>query len=211
MAPSKAYELVTTNFKRTRAELREEGSANPAYELEFSFALADLMSSKPGRHAITLRTPSSNHGATPTVLGSCDFTFSSLSTPIHLAFGDLASSPDTVVYEDVHQRNKWALSDFELCVDLGGSIGRKTFDWRRTHDVEGKSTLGKKLDVLHLKMTDRDTDTVVARFIHHFSMGSKRGRLEFDEYDGGPDWDRIVILSGLATLEYMRKAQGWSL
>lgn len=204
MASVKTYELITTNLKRTKAELRDSnGTAH--YEVDLSFVTTDMRSTKPGRHAIILQTSS-----TQQILGTCDFAFSSLSTPIHLCFGDAATSPDTVTYEDIHIREIAKQSGFELSIDLGGTIGRKVFDWKRTSEVDGKSTLSRKMDTLHLKMVEKESQEVVARFAHNYTFGSKRGDFHFEAYEGGSDWDRVVLLSGLAVLEYMRKSQGWS-
>lgn len=206
MAPIKSYEMVTTNLKRTKAELRDTRNGAAMYQLDMSFALRDLRASKPGRHAIVLQTPSPSNQ----VLGTCDFTFGSLSTPIHLGFGDPVTSPDTVVWEHIYIREIVRQSDFEIGVDLGGDIGRKTFYWKRTTAVENKSSLSQQMDWLHLKMVERDTGIVVAKFVHNFMFGRKRGTWEIQEFEGGSDWDRVVLLSGLAVLEYMRKSWGYS-
>ena len=204
MSPIKSYELVTTNLKRTKAELRDNtGTAN--YEVDLSFATTDLRSTKPGRHGIILQTPITNQ-----ILGTCDFAFSSLSTPIHLCFGDAVAAPDTVVWEDIHVHEVVKQSGFELSIDLGGDIGRKAFEWKRTSEIADKSTISKKLDTLHLKMVEMDSQAVVARFAHTFMFGSKRGTFEFEQFEGGKNWESVVLLSGLAVLEYMRKSQGWS-
>jgi hypothetical protein len=207
MAPIKSYEMVMMNLKRTKAELRDS-TGTAAYEVDLSYVTTDIRSAKPGRHGIILQTPSSS--GSQQILGTCDFAFSSLSQPIHLGFGDCVNSPDTVVWEDMYQREKVKQSDFEISIDLGGGIGRKTFSWKRTHDIEGVSTLSKKLSFLHLKMVEKDSQEVVARFAHDTSFGSRRGTFDFEQFEGGSDWDRVVLLSGLAVLEYMRKSQGWS-
>lgn len=209
MAPIKSYELVTTNLKRTKAELRD-GNGTAAYEVDLSFTTTDMRSVKPGRHGIVLQTPSSSTASNQQMLGFCDFAFSSMTYPIHLGFGDSVASPDTVVWEDIHIREVVKQSGFELSIDLSEGIGRKVFDWKRTSEVESKSILSKKMDFLHLKMVERDSQEVVARFAHNFMFGSKRGTFEFEEFEGGSDWEKIVLLSGLAVLEYMRKSQGWS-
>jgi hypothetical protein len=209
MAPIKSYELITTNLKRTKAELRDS-NGTAAYEVDLSFTTTDMRSVKPGRHGIVLRTPSSSSTSNQQVLGTCDFAFSSMTTPIHLGFGDAVAAPETVVWEDIHIREVAKQSGFELSIDLGGDIGRKVFDWKRTSEVESKSTLSKKMDFLHLKMVERDSQEVVARFAHNFMFGSKRGTFEFEQFEGGNDWNQVVFLSGLAVLEYMRKSQGWS-
>ncbi|KAK6001338.1 hypothetical protein QM012_002669 [Aureobasidium pullulans] len=208
MAPIKTYEMVTTNLKRTKAELRDTNNGTAAYQVDLSFATTDLRSAKPGRHAIVLQTQSPSNQ----VLGTCDFSFGSLSTPIHLGFGDSVAFPDAVVWEDMYVRDIAMQSDFEIGVDLGASIGRKFFAWKRTSTVANKSALSRNLDLLHLKMVERETGMVVARFVHNFMFGSKRGTFELEESEvhGGSDWERVVLLSGLAVLEYMRKSQGWS-
>ncbi|CAD0094014.1 unnamed protein product [Aureobasidium vineae] len=207
MAPIKSYEMVTTNLKRTKAELRDVSTGTAAYEVDLSFTTTDMRSAKPGRHGIVLQTPSSSDHQ---VLGTCDFSFSSTTTPIHLGFGDPVSSPETVIWEDMHIREVLKQSGFELSIDLGGDIGRNVFQWKRTAEIESKSTLSQKMDWLHLKMVEVESGAVVARFVHNFMFGSKRGTFELEEFEGGSDWDRVVLLGGLAVLEYMRKSQGWS-
>lgn len=99
---------------------------------------------------------------------------------------------------------------FELNVELGGTPGRKVFDWKRTHDVQGAGAVAQKVDWLNLKMVDRESGNVVARFVHHPWYGSKRGVFEIEDFEGVEEWDKIVVLSGSAVLEYMRKISGWS-
>ncbi|CAD0112407.1 unnamed protein product [Aureobasidium uvarum] len=210
MAPIKSFEMVTTNLKRTKAELRDVNSGTSAYEVDLSFTTTDMRSAKPGRHGIVLQTPSSSTNSNQQVLGTCDFSFSSTTTPIHLGFGDPVSSPESVTWEDMHIREIVKQSGFELSIDLGGDIGRKVFQWKRTAEVESKSALSQKMDWLHLKMVEVESGAVVARFVHNFMFGSKRGTFEFEQFEGGGDWDRVAVLSGLAVLEYMRKSQGWS-
>lgn len=70
--------------------------------------------------------------------------------------------------------------------------------------------LKRELDYLHLKMVDRETGRVVARFKHHMWYGLKRGVLDFEEFDGGDSWEVVVVLSGMAVLEYLRKLSGYS-
>ncbi|KAI4724063.1 hypothetical protein E4T49_08193 [Aureobasidium sp. EXF-10728] len=210
MAPIKSYEMVTTNLKRTKAELIDASNNTAAYEVDLSFTTTDMRSAKPGRHGIVLLTPSSSSHSNHQVLGTCDFSFSSTTKPIHLGFGDPVSSPEAVIWEDMHIREVIKQSGFELNIDLGGHIGRKVFQWKRTTEVESKSTLSQKVDWLHLKMVEVESGAVVARFVHNFMFGSKRGTFEIEEFEGGSDWDRVVLLSGLAVLEYMRKSQGWS-
>lgn len=70
--------------------------------------------------------------------------------------------------------------------------------------------LKSELDYLHLKMVERATGRVLARFKHHFWYGMKRGVLEIEDYEGGPGWEVVVVLSGMAVLEYLRKLFGYS-
>jgi len=70
--------------------------------------------------------------------------------------------------------------------------------------------LKRELDYLHLKMVERETGRVLARFKHHCWYGQKRGELEIEEYEGGEGWEVVVVLSGMAVLEYLRKLSGYS-
>lgn len=72
--------------------------------------------------------------------------------------------------------------------------------------------LKRELDYLHLKMVDRETGNVLARFKHHIWYGGKRGVLEMEDFDGGSGegWEVVVVLSGMAVLEYLRKISGYS-
>jgi len=144
------------------------------------------------------------------IVGVADLVYSSISTPIHLCFGDPDSSPATAVWEDLHVRDKLKTSCFELNVDLGKGLGRKIFDWKRTHHVEGVGAVKNKFDYFHLKMIERQSQKVVARFVHCPKMGYKRGVFEMEKYEGGENWDGIVVLSGMAVTEYLRKVSGWA-
>lgn len=68
------------------------------------------------------------------------------------------------------------------------------------------------MDWLNLKMVDVESKDIVARFVHYPWWGSKRGwfLIEEGKVDMGLGWDGVVLLSGMAVLEYMRKMSGWS-
>ncbi|KAJ9622256.1 hypothetical protein H2203_006474 [Taxawa tesnikishii (nom. ined.)] len=204
MAPANLYELTTTNKKRTKAIVKPSNTPSPIFDLDLSWCMRDL-SPKKGQHSIVMRSLSSpsstsevsGNGDAP-VIGTCDLSFKSLSNPIHLGLGDPESAPESVIREDLRCTKKWMTNGFELSVDLGrgrgGSAGNpaRMFDW------------------LHLKMVEQGSQRVVARFVHNPLWGCKRGVFELEEYDGGQDWDKIVILSGSAVLEYLRKMSGYS-
>lgn len=207
------YNLVTTNKKRTKAELKN-ASTHAVFELDLSFALKDL-SSKAGKHSIIMRRPSAvtttvsgaDHSS---IVGTCDISFGSMSTPIHLGIGDLEGAPATVVWENLRCRDKWRTNGFELEIDLGAERGRRVFYWKRTHDGTTAGSFVRRLVSLDMEMVNRESGTVVARFAHHLLFGSRRGAFELNDFDGGKDWETIVLLSGCAVLEYMRKVFGLS-
>ena len=122
----------------------------------------------------------------------------------------MAVHPQSAVWEDIHCRKKWQTNAFELSVDLGDDIGRKVFYWKRTTDVGDTIVVTRRFDGLHLKLIEAGSERVVARFVHRFAFGSKRGNFELLEYDGGSKWESVVILSGSSVLEYLRKVSGWS-
>jgi hypothetical protein len=57
-------------------------------------------------------------------------------------------------------------------------------------------------------MVKSESDAIVARFVYNPLLGSKRGNFKLRSFDGGKDWELIVLLSGNAVLEYLRKASG---
>ncbi|KAK0099319.1 hypothetical protein ONS96_008547 [Cadophora gregata f. sp. sojae] len=153
-------------------------------------------------------SPSSDANPNP-ILGTCILPFISLSNPIQICFGDPDSKSST--WESIFCRQTLKSNCFELSIDLGGSLGGRTFNWKRTHAIEGMGVLKRELDYLHLKMTERETGRVLARFRHHCWYGGKRGELEIEDYEGGGDgWEVMVVLSGMAVLEYLRKLSGYS-
>lgn len=206
MTPQKEYTVTTTNMLRTRADVTQTGSTVPSFQLDFSFVAGDIF--KPKTHSVVLR--SSLGKSDPTVIGTADIVYRSISAPIHLCFGDPDSRPQNAVWEDLHIRDKLKTSGFELNIDLGKDLGRKIFDWKRTHHVEGVGAMTNKIDYFHLKMMERESQKVVARFVHSPKMGSKRGVFEMEEFEGGEGWDGIVLLSGMAVVEYLRKVSGWA-
>jgi hypothetical protein len=95
-------------------------------------------------------------------------------------------------------------------MDLGSDVGKKVFVWKRTHDVEERGMIMRQLDWLNLKMVERESERVVARFVHHPWYGKKRGYFEIEEFEGGKAWNEVVLLSGMGVLEYLRKVSGYS-
>lgn len=207
MATSKRYDFKLTDTFRTKASLTEGNSSTPTFELDLGW-LKDDRRKKP-THGVVLRSASLSDSESK-VLGVADFSFSTLTVPIHLAFGDPDADPQSVVWEGMKCQNKVMTSPFELSVDLGGTRGRRVFDWKRTHDVENSNIITRKMDFLNFKMVERETDKVVARFVHSVLPGWKRGRFEIEAYDGGEEWEKVVLLSGSAMIEYARKITGWS-
>lgn len=166
-----------------------------------------------------MRGPSLTSSATETisdthVLGVSDITFSSISKPIHLCFGDPDSAhPDDVAWESLHCGSKAMLNDYEFSIDLRGPVGRRNFRWKRTGENGSIGVMSMvAMNCLDLKMVDVESKDVVARFVQYPWWGSKRGwfLIEEGKVDMGQGWDGIVLLSGMAVLEYMRKMSGWS-
>ncbi|KAH7116779.1 hypothetical protein B0J11DRAFT_583493 [Dendryphion nanum] len=220
MTTQKTYTLTTTNKRRTLAELSDEATSQPLYTLDLSFVTQDMLPSKENKHSITMRaattspttttTPSDSSSPTPSsILGTCIFSLSSWATPIHLCIGDPISSPTTALWEDLRCRSQWETNAFELSLDSGDSSGRKLFVWKRTADIEGQGRVKAKLDWLHLKLVEGESGAVVAGFRHNFLYGRKRG-VFWVEGEAGEEWVRVVLLSGVAVLEYLRKMSGWS-
>jgi hypothetical protein len=209
MTSQKTYELVTTNKRRTKAAIMTTMSPQPLYELDLSFATKDL-SKSPGAHSIVMQLPGESATNSPTTVGVCDLSLTSISIPIHIGLGDPETSPSDVIWEDLKPSNKWTTNGFELSIDLGEGLGRKIFSWKRTSASNGVASLAGKLDHLQMKMVELNSKAVVASFHHNFLYGAKRGSFSFEEYDGGREWEKIVILSGCAVLEYLRKVSGWS-
>ncbi|KAH7400271.1 hypothetical protein BKA64DRAFT_671485 [Cadophora sp. MPI-SDFR-AT-0126] len=213
--PPKTFTVGLANKSHTKATITPTDSAVPIYELDLSWFTKELFT-KSTKQSIVMRsttytsssTSNSSSASSNPVLGACVLPFVSLSNPIQLCFGDPNSK--TAVWESIFCREKLICNGFELSIDLGGTLGRRTFDWKRTHAVEGMGAMKRELDFLHLKMVERETGRVLARFKHHLWYGQKRGLLEIEEYEGGEGWEFVVILSGMAVLEYLRKLSGYS-
>jgi hypothetical protein len=210
MAPHKAYTIVTSNISRTKAEATEVSSSRPTFEFEFSFFMRDLFS-KTKQHSIVMRQVKSSSESNSSIIGLCDLDLvQSGSKPIHICFGDPDSSPNDVVWESLICPGRFNAKAYELNIELENGA-RKVFGWKRTHDVEGVSLATKKADWLNFKMVESESGRVVARFVHHPWYGKKRGVFEIEEFEeAGKEWHRIVVLSGMAVVEYTRKVSGWS-
>jgi len=144
-----------------------------------------------------------------------------LTNTIKLSFGD-PSSP-TTTWEDMRNkpftpRNQYT---FSLAIPSGE---RRVYEWKGTHDVKNQSAqpersanrkmeeLAFKIDARHLKMVNKESGEVVARFVHdplvdkgHFG---RRGTFEIWRDEGGEGWDRVVMLSSLALQEFLRRGTG---
>ncbi|PVH81294.1 hypothetical protein DL98DRAFT_514713 [Cadophora sp. DSE1049] len=213
--PTKTFTVGLANRSHTKAIITPTDSTTPTYELNLSWFTKELFT-KSTKQSIVMRSTAntssskSDSSSTPStpILGACIFPFVSLSQPIQLCFGDPDSK--SAVWESIFCRETLKSNGFELSIDLGGTLGRRTFDWKRTHAVEGMGAFKRELDYLHLKMVERETGRVLARFKHHMWYGQKRGVLEVEEYEGGDGWEVVVVLSGMAVLEYLRKLSGYS-
>lgn len=193
-------------MRRTKAEVRDSTTSTQRviFELDLSFCTKDYFK-QPGEHSIVMRGPPGSD-----IIGTADVSFTSVSKPIRLCLsdGDVGSPSDT--WEDIRCLRKSTMNYFELSIDLGGSLGRRVFYWTRTQAVGDANVMTRKLDWLHLKLVEAGGKKVLARFAHHFKLGSKKGDFELLEYEGGSRWESVVILSGTAVLEYLRKMSGWS-
>lgn len=91
----------------------------------------------------------------------------------------------------------------------------KKYCWKRTTDVnKGKkqNPVMRKIDWLHLKLLDEEGNSV-ATFIHDWVPGWNRGEFVFEETSSKgieAGFEKLVILSGLGVVEYVRKVSGWS-
>jgi hypothetical protein len=214
---SRSYSLQTTNKKRTKATITSPTLSRPLFELDLGFITGDIKRSE-GKHSIIMQAPSSDASSPSQTVGVCNLQFTTLSKPIHLGFGDPENAPNNVVWEDMLVTKKLtagnvaigAAGSLELNVNLGGDLGQRSFLWKRTSEIEGVSAVAGKLDWMHLKMVEKEGEKIVAYFKHDFLFGSKRGTFILEEYDGGVDWEKIVMLSGCAVLEYTRKMTLWS-
>lgn len=219
MGPTKTFNVALANKSHTKAAITEEGSTIPSYEAELGWFARELFTTST-KHSITLRAA---HGASDiisepdsksdsTILGVVDFPFNSLSNPIKICFSNPSSTKATE-WETIVSRRTLLNNTFELSLTQPGSPDHSIFDWKRTHNIAGKGVTARELDYLHLKMIDRRTGKVVARFVHHLWFGKKRGVFEIEELkdgDEGVAWERFVLLSGMAVLEYLRKIYGYS-
>jgi hypothetical protein len=82
-------------------------------------------------------------------------------------------------------------------------------DFKNTHTISKTiENFTYKIDGQYLKLVDKATDEIVARFIHHTLVDSsnfgKKGDIEIKRGFSEKDWDKIVILSSLARQEFLQ-------
>lgn len=177
MPLQKEFTVTTTNKRRTKAQITQtnpQPQVPKTFDLDFSFVTSDLKKTKPGQHSLILRGPSLTSSDTPTisdarVLGVSDITFSSISKPIHLCFGDPDSThPNDVTWESMSCGSKAMTNDYEFSIVLGGPLGRRNFSWKRTRGIDSMGVTNMvAMDWLNLKMVDVESKDVVARFVHY--------------------------------------------
>ena len=87
-----------------------------------------------------------------------------------------------------------------------GTAKRHEFTWKTTHAGDGAA---KKIGGRHLKLVDKSTGLVVARFIHTAGSWTKRGVVEFwqDVGEDRQEWERVVLLSALGVLELKNRTR----
>ncbi len=131
---------------------------------------------------------------------------------IKLAIGD-PEGADTE-WADMHKTGLLAQNRYWMRVGLpNGEI--RGFEWKSTHDVRAPlgisqiSDLAFRMTPDHLKLVDKATGVVVARYIHNYLEDLAnikiRGTFEIKKDFGGVQWDLIVMLSALALQELLRK------
>ncbi|CAG8951012.1 hypothetical protein HYFRA_00006409 [Hymenoscyphus fraxineus] len=230
MAPIK-YQVKLSDFWRSKAIITPSNASFPTYTADFSW----LISRKPtpsivlrrvlqDNQEVTLSSEPNSSNLPPAtsteILGAVDLDLLSLSKPIYITFQDplgthYTSSP---LWKPVEVNNKWTTNGFVLTLPrTDGEEGEgRRFCWKRTADItkeKKQNVVMRKLDWLHLKLVDEEGKTV-ATFVHDCSPGWNRGDFVFEEEMAGGtglvDFERVVILSGLGVVEYVRKVAGFS-
>lgn len=103
---------------------------------------------------------------------------------------------------------------YVFSAELGGVRGE--FEWKGTHGgVGGDRYRGGSVVKKSMKLVDRETGDVVARFVRteESIRGEKeRARVEVwrefgvrEGKGGGEEWDRVVLITALALQEFWRK------
>lgn len=150
----------------------------------------------PGKPVLSMHSGPSKEG--PTV-GIADLSYFSFG--VDITKGD-PNSKEKAIF-DMQPSSRWTFNGFEIPLDT--PRGRRIFSWKRTKkDITG---LGK-WDFQNLKLVDKETGKVVARFTHYFTGWSNRGVFEIEESGeigiGRKEWEELVILTGRGLLEYLR-------
>jgi hypothetical protein len=146
-----------------------------------------------------------------------------VSTTIKLAFGDPNSNARPVQWEKMHKNSLLSLNynHYVFGVDLAGGK-RRELEWKGTKgegDETGLGKLGNLVVKRSMKLVERGTGVLLARFVSSGREEGERGRFEIFRGVSGDgvsgeegerdeeeeEWDRVVIMSSLALQEFWRK------
>lgn len=185
----------------------------------FTSDISLFTTTKDNPYSVTIHSGASNTGP---IVGAARLSI--MTTTIKLAIGNPKSRD--VVWEDMHHVKVMApKNNYHLSLELPSGVSVQ-FEWKGTHDVKGMSTnavetakkidnYAYKIDMKHLKLVDKSTGEVVARFIHCPLVDGKHKMIkgyfeiwkEFEGTEGakGADMDLKFYLSCLAVQEYVER------
>lgn len=219
------YDLKTTNLTRTKASLTPSDNQGNTYTAQLSFLSKEIVSSSISPSVILHRSHSSSSTTEGDVVGSGVIDILSEQTPALFKLGPLPQSQFSP--SPASQEGEQPYIPLPLfTISSSPSQPPKEYEWKRTTKTTtkgGDKEKETKKDWLNLKLEDKQTGEIVAKFVHNFWVGSKRGYfavlVDGGENSGGGDgkglnmddgWIEVVLLSGLVYLEYQRKVSGWS-
>jgi hypothetical protein len=135
--------------------------------------------------------------------------FTTFSSSFKIGLGDPTADPRGTVWEDLTQVS-WYLRHykFETEIKVSGSEAsagdepseRRRFLWKRTSSVGVEEAKPSRLSSGSYKLVDQSTGEIVAVFTENVKAVMKKGKLEIRK-DYGPDFQTMVIITGMTVLE----------
>ncbi len=158
----------------------------------------------PGTPDVTLHVGSDKSGQ---VVGACKFSHM-WSNSVRVGLGDPNNieGNDMTWEEMVCTSSCLKQSEFKFTMTLPNSGERRTFVWKRTHNLGPEAS---KWSLQNFKLLDENTEEILATFASsgcmNWGIKGKKGKFSLVVGDWGQDWETMVLLTCLALIEKQRR------
>jgi hypothetical protein len=185
----RSYQVVSTGLTRSDSQIIDGATGEVLYSTDASYRRLSLVQG--------------GNNKTGAAMGSAQFPW--MSSRIRFTLPDGAGG----VWEEEMQRSKWQGSYKHKVFSVPTPNGMRNFEWKGTSNVsrfkDRNGAGGHSTSPYNLKLIDPTTQAVLAVYLGSGAL-SRGGRFEIlQDPRVGPQGDVLIILTGLALCERIRK------